>query len=84
MSSNNEIFTPKKTYELVNQAFKIIINIKKYHIKNNKKPLNLDIIISLYKGFYAGFILLIELSDLPDYIKHDLIVKISIVDSIYS
>jgi len=83
MNPNNEIITPKKTLELVNQAFEIIINQNKYYMKKNKKDIDLNTIKSIYNGFYAGFKLLLELPDLPSDIKFQLIAKKSIIDKLY-
>jgi len=83
-NNKNKIFTPKEALQIVNQAYDIIVNQKKYQMKNNKKPIDLNTKKSLYNGFYAGFILLMGLPDLPDYIKHDLVVKKSIIDGKYS
>lgn len=77
MNNKKNIFTPTKTLELVNQAFEMIVNQNKYHIDLNTKK-------SLYKGFYAGFILLIKLPDLPPDIKYQLIAKKNLVDLQYS
>ena len=61
-NENNEI-TPKKTLRLLNKAFIIILNQNNYHY------IDLDTKKSLYDGFYAGFNLLMKLSDLPDNIN---------------
>lgn len=82
--NNNKIITPSKTLTLLNDAFKILVEKEKYNMKNSKTPIDLDTIKSLYTGFYAGFKLLLELPDLPDDIKFDLIAKKSIVDLQYS
>ena len=50
--------TPHKTLTLLNNAYKIIVEKEKYHMKNSKSPIDLDSIKSLYAGFYAGFKLL--------------------------
>ncbi len=86
MNSNNSItpITPKKTLELVNQAFEIIINQNKYYMIKNKKDIDLNTIKSIYNGFYAGFKLLLELGDLPSDIKFQLIAKKSMIDLQYS
>ena len=75
--------TPRKTLTLLNNAYKIIVEKEKYHMKNSKSHIDLDTIKSLYAGFYAGFKLLLKLSDLPDDIKFDLIAKKSIIDKLY-
>jgi hypothetical protein len=79
---NNKI-TPRKTLYLLNFAFKILVEKEEYHMKNNKTPIDLDTIKSFYDGFYAGFKLLLELPDLPDNIKFNLITKKSIIDNLY-
>ena len=76
-NENNEI-TPKKTLRLLNKAFIIILNQNNYHY------IDLDTKKSLYDGFYAGFNLLMKLSDLPDNIKYHLIAKKQLVDSQYT
>jgi hypothetical protein len=83
-NNKNKIFTPQKALEILNKAYDMIVNQNKYQMKNNKQPIDLNTKKSLYDGFYAGFILLMDLPDLPDYIKHDLVVKKSIIDGKYS
>jgi len=81
--NNNKIYTTSETLTLLNNAYKIIVEKEKYHMKNSKSPIDLDSIKSLYAGFYAGFKLLLKLPDLPDDIKFDLIAKKSIIDKLY-
>jgi len=83
-SNNNNSITPKRAYEILNQAFEIIIDKKKYHMIKDKKDMDLNTIKSLYNGFYAGFKLLIKLPDLPSDIKYQLIAKKYMVDLQYS
>ena len=83
-SNNNNSITPKRAYEILNQAFEIIIDKKKYHMIKDKKDMDLNTIKSLYNGFYYGFKLLIKLPDLPSDIKYQLIAKKYIVDLQYS
>jgi len=81
--NNNKIYTTSETLTLLNNAYKIIVEKEKYHMKNSKSPIDLDSIKSLYAGFYAGFKLLLKSQDLPDDIKFDLIAKKSIIDKLY-
>jgi len=81
--NNNKIYTTSETLTLLNNAYKIIVEKEKYHMKNSKSPIDLDSIKSLYAGFYAGFKLLLKSPDLPDDIKFDLIAKKSIIDKLY-
>ena len=84
MNNKNKKFTPQETLQIVNKAYNMIVNQKKYQMKNNKKPINLTTKKSLYNGFYFGFILLMELPDLPSDIKSELIAKKNMVDLQYS
>lgn len=74
-SNNNKIYTPEQAYEILKQAFVMIMS---------KKSMDLDIKKSLYNGFYAGFIFLIKLPNLDPTILGDLIAKKSILDKEYS
>jgi hypothetical protein len=80
---NNNKITPRKTLELLNKIYEIIVHQDKYHMINSGDPIDLNTEISLYTGFYAGFILLMELSDLPDKIKYYIVAKKIIVDELY-
>ncbi len=84
MNNKNKKFTPQETLQIVNQAYDMIVNQNKYEMRNNKKPINLTTKKSLYNGFYVGFILLMELPDLPSDIKSELIFKKNMVDLQYS